>query len=516
MGQGKLRKVGRFTFMAVVAASAWSCSSEPGQKPAASRSDVESDSGKIGLSLMPVSGVIINTVSYKVTRGVAGPLVKSGSVPVPGLDASFSFGLSLPTGTGYVLSLEAVSVDGKVVCAGSAGPFDILANQTAQITPTLTCVDISTGQTLIDVDVVTTACPDITFDYVLATPSAANVGQTISLFSSAVSASATPLTYSWQIAAPAVGSFTNPLLKDAQLKCNADGQNVVVKVTASNGECTKSLSTKVSCANVLCGDGVVGPEESCDKALDPTCPADCIIECGDGIVEGTETCEPPNGVTCSATCSLIPIVCGDGVLSPGEICDWSANPTGAPAGVPCESTCMIAPIVHCGDGFIGAGETCDPLTPYTVDDCGGPWGPATAPAGGGRDNDCTPITPAACLSCENASECAELVGTALLSGNATEGPAQGVSRKALYNEVLDCVHDTHCASGLIVDCYCGTVSSSQCDAGNGNGACRASIERGVETTNPSDVQARLTNLTLGGGLAMARVACDQNNCTQCL
>jgi hypothetical protein len=508
---GKIALIALTTAVAGVAMVG--CSGDNSSKKTDGGQVADGKQGGLGLNLQPVSGVLVNVVSYKVTQGAAGAVVKAGNLSVPGNESTFSFGVPLPVGTGYVLSLEAVSVDGKVTCAGSAGPFNILANQSSDITPTLTCTDISTGQPIVDVNVVTTACPDITFDYVIATPSHADVGKTIALFSNAVSASATALKYSWQIATPAVGSFANPLLKDPVLTCNNQGENVVVTVTADNNECTKSLTTKISCANVLCGNGVLDPGESCDKALDATCPTDCKIECGDGVIEGSEACEPPNTASCKADCSVRVAECLDGFLTAPEQCD----PTAGSAN--CDQTCKpVAGPAVCGNGQVEAGETCDngAAGNYVIADCGGAWGPQTAIAEGGRTDDCNVITPAACLACENGSECAELVGTALLSGNAAEGPAVGTSRAALYNEVLDCVRDTHCATGLIVDCYCGTASSAACDAGNGNGACRTQIERGVETVNPSDVQARLTNLTLGGGLAMARVACDQNNCGQCL
>lgn len=512
---------GKFALIALTTAVAGGamvgCSGDNSSKKTDGGEIADGKRGELGLNLQPVSGVVVNVVSYRVTKGAT--VVKSGNIPVPGNETNFSFGVPLPVGTDYVLSLEAVSVDGKVTCAGSAGPFNIIANQSVDITPTLSCTDITTGQPIIDVDVVTTACPDITFDYVIATPRSQDVGKSIALYSNAVSASATALSYSWQIATASVGTFTNGALKDATLNCAGEGNNVLVTVTADNGECTKSLSTKISCANVLCGNGTVDPGETCDKAIDPTCPADCTQVCGDGIVEGTETCEPANTNVCTATCTARPIECNDGWLSPGEACDPSVTPSGAPAGTTCSSTCAVIEPARCGDGILQAGETCDngpTASNYAISNCGGSWGPESALAEGGRVNDCNVITPAACLACETASECSELISTSLLSGNAVEGPAVGTSRAALYNEVLDCVRDTHCATGLVVDCYCGTASGAQCDAGNGNGVCRAVIERGVETTNPADVQARLTNVTLGGGLALARVQCDQNNCTQCL
>lgn len=516
-------KVALFALTTAVAGVAMvGCSgSDVASKKTPSGEVADGKTGDIGLNLQPVSGVLVNVISYKVTQGAGGAVVKSGNIPVPGTGADFSFGTPLPVGTGYMLSLDAVSVDGKATCAGGAGPFNVVANQAVDVTPVLTCTDITTGQQIVDVDVETTACPDISFDYVVATPKGQDVGKKISVLSNAVSASATALSYSWKIATPAVGSFANALVKDTELTCNNQGENVLVTITATNGECSKSLSTKVSCANVLCGNGTVDPGETCDKQNDPTCPADCTQVCGDGVLEGTEVCEPAGTAVCGSDCKPRTSVCGDGFFtpSPTEECDNSATPNGAPAGKTCTADCKIdtSSPAACGNGTVEAGETCDGAgTAYATADCGFVWGPDTAVNHGGRDSQCKPISSAACTACETASECAELISTSGLTANAAEGPAVGTPRARLYNEVLDCVRDTHCAAGLPIDCYCGTASGPACDAGNGNGVCRTAIERGLETTNPADINARLTNLTLGGGLALARVSCDQAACTECL
>jgi hypothetical protein len=495
---------------AMASAVTMGCSSDVDSNKSGETASDGERRGEVGLTLQPVSGVIINTVAYSVTQGMGGAVVKSGSLPVPGTGADFSFGVPLPVGTGYFLTLSGATADGKVTCAGGFGPFNITANTSVDITPVLTCTDITTGQPIVLVDVETTACPDISFDYVVATPKTADVGETISVLSNAVSASALPLTYQWALSTPAMGSFTPPNAKDASLACAAAGDGVTVTVTASNGECSKSISTKVSCANVLCGNGVVDAGETCDTAITATCPADCTQVCGDGSVEGTETCEPPNTAACTATCTTRAPACGDGFVNGTEACDPSATPTGAPAGATCNADCTVNAPASCGDGVVQAGETCDNAggNNYAIANCGDIWGGPTD----GAANDCSPITSAACATCETGSECAELMDPSIVTGSAVEGPATGTPRVELYYKTLDCVRDTACAVGNVLDCYCGTVSSAQCDAGNGNGVCKAVIEQGLETTNPTEISNRLSNVTLGGGLALARVACDKNNC----
>lgn len=171
----------------------------------------------------------------------------------------------------------------------------------------------------------------------------------------------------------------------------------------------------------------------------------------------------------------------------------------------------------CGNGKVEGDELCDHPSGnnYLEDDCGDVWGTGSGETG--AESACLEITPAGCALCEQMTECEELTHPDILGGGAAvEGPATGVKRVALHNEVLDCVRDTNCAANTPLDCYCGTVSSAQCDAGSGNGLCKIPIERGLETTNPTEISNRLSNVTLGGGLALARVACDLNNCVdQC-
>jgi len=79
------------------------------------------------------------------------------------------------------------------------------------------------------------------------------------------------------------------------------------------------------------------------------------IICGNGVVDPGETCDPlggqwpPNGNPCRETCTY----CGDGIPNNGEQCDdGNANNNDG-----CTNICML-PV--CGDSFIGPGETCDP------------------------------------------------------------------------------------------------------------------------------------------------------------
>jgi hypothetical protein len=512
------RKAAFFALIATAAGvSSVACSSNPAPDGSGEGAG-DGRLGRVGLTLQPVSGVIISSVSYSVTQGQSGAVVTSGSLPVPGAGADLSFGVPLPVGTGYFLTLSGATADGQVTCAGGFGPFNITANATIDITPMLTCTDITTGQPVASVDVSTTACPDVTFDYVVATPSSAVVGQQMGLLSNAVSASGKLLSYQWSASSPGIGVIIPANAKDASLECASAGGTLIATVTASNGECSKSLSTTVTChSGGGCGNGVVDRGETCDVALEPSCPADCVHVCGDGVVEAGESCEPPNTAACGDTCQMREPICGDGFINGSEPCDIAALPTGAPAGRTCENlggVCQLAfPIglSLCGNGIAEFDDTCDNPggNNYAIANCGDVWGSGTLD---GAANDCSPITSATCARCEASSECAELMDPSFLAGSAVAGPALGTPRSELYFKTLDCVRDTTCAVANVYDCYCGSVSSEQCDAGGGNGACKTIIEQGLETTNPIEIAMHFSNVTLGAGLALSRVACDQLNC----
>jgi hypothetical protein len=88
----------------------------------------------------------------------------------------------------------------------------------------------------------------------------------------------------------------------------------------------------------------------------------------------------------------------------------------------------------------------------------------------------------------------------------------------MCNEVLDCVRDSGCATGgnAPVKCYCGTANATDCQNGLANGACKAELERGLETVTFGQITQRLKNVSFGGGIAMARIDCEQTVCkTEC-
>jgi hypothetical protein len=155
---------------------------------------------------------------------------------------------------------------------------------------------------------------------------------------------------------------------------------------------------------------------------------------------------------------------------------------------------------------------------------GGSDGATAGDAGGGTGISASRrATIAACEACEK-SQCSLTSPTASddygsatggidfyalcfdTPGNATQGPAMGVSLAQLCEAVLDCVHLTGCAvtsTGLStsnsrvknLDCYCGAdVSAGACmSPGNANGPCKTAIENAAGTVDPQKITANYTN-----------------------
>lgn len=499
-------KIGMLALLATAAGAVGVGCSSSQTATTGSANSADGPQGSVGLSLVPVSGVTLNSVHYIVTNTSQAGNVAEGDLPTPGTAKDFTFGLPLPVGTNYTISLSAVSVENPAVtCAGAFGTFNVTANASSAFTLTLACHDNTTGQAIGTVGVTTDACPRIVFDYAVATPASALIGSTIAVAGKAHDLDGKTLTYAWKIATPANGTFAPVTAASSVFTCAAAGNNQVVTVTANNGECSKSLTTYVSCTSATCGNGVIDTAlgETCDTALTPlTCPSNCMSHCGNGIVETpAETCEPPNTATCGTTCLARTPVCGDGFLTSPEVCDGTNFPAGTPAGSTCSADCKTitspAPAV-CGNGIVEAGEVCDA-------------------SDGTCNNTCTAkVSNATCVTCENNGTCSDFVANC--SG---PGGAFTAAQSTQCNAVLSCIESSNCFDGtgtLGGTCYCGSLALSDCQAapfdltkaGAPNGPCAAVIQAGLPgITSNSAVLGGLTASAKPAGAAMQRLNCDK-------
>jgi hypothetical protein len=529
--------VGKFGMLALLAAvgglAVQGCSSDI-VSSSPSHGAGEGDSGQVSLNLVPVAGITVNSVNYVVTGtpAIPGTPLPSGVLPTPGTSNNFTFGIPVPVGTGYTLSLTAVSAEtgDDITCTGSHGPFDVTPNTSTGFPMTLTCVDNSNGQLVATVDVKTNACPRLIPDYASAIPGSANVGSNIALNALGHDLDGKVVTYAWSIAAAdaAVGSFVNATSQAATFTCNGPGDAKAVTVTLSNGECTKPLITTVTCKSLTCGNGALDAGEDCDFAIPAAspggspagttfgCPNDCKVACGDGVLEApTEECElnggPPTG-TCTAQCRTRIPTCGDGFINGTDVCDGLALPPGSPLGTTCKADCSGVNVLSCGDGIVstGVGEECElPATTLCSDDC-------------------QSVGSQGCTDCEAGSACAPFAQACINSLGIT-APADATVitqlatpalRTTACFDVQECITDTNCGDGVntFTSCFCGALTTAQCsaapDSGAGApaGACAAKIKAGMGAgaTN-AQILARFTNRNYPSGAGINRYNCQKNN-----
>ena len=106
--------------------------------------------------------------------------------------------------------------------------------------------------------------------------------------------------------------------------------------------------------------------------------------------------------------------------------------------------------------------------------------------------------------------------------NATNGPAAGTPKTTLCQQLLECIHQTNCTGGAVVDnqsqCYCGAgVPFSQCIVPGfvPSGACATQVANALESTLFMTSSGYYKDRCLANGAAFEIYDfCDQNCCVQ--
>jgi hypothetical protein len=459
--------------------------------------------GMLSLALTLPTGVTISSVSYTIhsAQPTSPPADKNGSINTSNSMATASVETSYPASTADTVSLTATTSDGEP-CTGTSSQFAVVSNGQALVGVTLTCglltPDGGAGSVRVNATIVDNSdiCPVLNAWSV--SPLTTGRTGTIDVSSMASDGNAgDTLTYKWTASpAPATDPFTNSNAAATTFNCPTPtpfALTITVDDHHMPTNCRAARTVNVACG--LCGNGVIDPGEQCDSAaqfLNNCCdPTTCQIipdcgGCGNGIVSPGEqcdsaaafannTCAGPAGVTVDnvpgpgthviPACQNIPIVCGNGLVQPGEQCD--AGPTGGPM---CSTSCII--ITTC--------LTCE----QTGMACLATQVTATSPFG------CAGLTAAAQTSCNNLHTCLD------------QNP--------------NCSNPANVAppSTDPTACFCGALDAATCAgtaAASINGPCAASyfaVYGGVSTANRDSILGDFFNKATATGMADNLYSCD--------
>jgi alpha-tubulin suppressor-like RCC1 family protein len=181
--------------------------------------------GTVSLALTLTGGVTIDTVEWVVSDAV-GSAVEQGTFS----DHSLSFQIGgIPAGMHYSVSIAGAANDGSVTCAGAAS-FDIVADSTTQVVLPLQCVTPEPDSGSLSVEAVATNCA--TLDSVSATAIGAEVGESISLISTASGPAPRYLTYAWS--APSGTFAPSSSYESPNFTCTQVG-DVAITLTVADG-----------------------------------------------------------------------------------------------------------------------------------------------------------------------------------------------------------------------------------------------------------------------------------------
>jgi hypothetical protein len=507
---------------AVATASVVACSGQHAS-PTTQGTGSDSQTGSISYQYTLPGGEQINTVSYTLTNGVN---TYTGTINVGGSSViTFVVG-GVASGSGYVLTLNATTADGAVSCTGASAPFSVSDRATTSVNVNLVC----TSNTAFDAGSVTVGtetsnCP--VWNTIVANPSSAFNGQSVTLNAAAQGPNEGALTFTWTTTGNATITNNVSVIQPgdagatdtATFTCPATGGEIdTVTLTVSDGplpmggSCPPSYTTgtvQITCGSPPCQNPQVGIGH---VASPNTATGSCSAFPGE---TNTGTLKDSSGDFC---CSLIPCLnVGTGVeatpnTSAGTCPSGSVNNLKDSSGNFCCGPilpCTTANQTGCVQCQGSTGGACSPTEQSIVAaDVAAKRSTAAGPSGA---NSCyTCLYNGGCLDDtlgDTNHECGDLPAA-----------AQGACATT-----LGCLITSKCAATAVSACYCGTAGVATACQGNPapgpiNGACDTQIAAGLgfPVTDGTDNTKHLTDTTLASGMADQIFQCAlSNSCAMC-
>jgi cysteine-rich repeat protein len=252
-------------------------------------------------------------------------------------------------------------------------------------------------------------------------------------------------------------------------------------------------------------DGGVGIETDPPSTVDASGVPIDVAESGSGAVQpdAADVSAPMDVADTSSDISAVDTfrVRDGAVVRDGLIID----PSDAPGDTNGDGFIDVGPPTVCGDKKVEGKEQCDDGNTLNGDGC-------SALCTDQKTCDecmalnCPDVYPDVWPLCES------------VKGNAMKGEAAGRPRKDLCQETYTCLLRSQCVNWGNRDinpCYCGTIDSAACLAGQTpNGSCRTEIENGMETTDVSVLLPNMGNPMFAAGAAVRARICGQHLCNQ--
>ncbi|MBW2629671.1 MAG: hypothetical protein JRE45_18935 [Deltaproteobacteria bacterium] len=228
----------------------------------------ETSAGSLLLQLELAAGVEISEVRWEISGGDMEPMAGVIDTSAPGATASVEvFGLR--PGQGYLVALEAMTIDPEVACGGDAF-FDVEAGASTEVMVMLNCKPPERfGGVRVNGEL--NVCPELT--KVVVSPLQTSIGDEITLSATAFDPEGDPITFFWFGGGGEIADSSAP---STTYTCERVGEHVIyVGIRDDSFACIDQYwSVEVKCVH---GDPAfemcAPPERQCsDSGLFPTRP----------------------------------------------------------------------------------------------------------------------------------------------------------------------------------------------------------------------------------------------------
>jgi hypothetical protein len=372
--------------------------------------------GSLSLELVLADGVVINTVSWRITGGDMEPMSGEIDTSAPGSTASIEV-YGLPPGDDYGVTLEATSVDREVNCKGSAA-FAVATGVATEVMVMLNC-KIPSGTGAVRVNGKVNICAQLY--KVVVSPLQTSVGNDIDLSSMGEDVENDAIRYRWTGTG---GTIADALAAATTYTCEEAGpQTITITVSDDDFEhCMDDWTVPVTCVDAdLCDEVDCNDDNECtDDECDPTSGA-----CTNAPVDDGAACDGGAGSCSSGECIPIDLCeeadCDDGNECTDDLCDpadGSCNNEAVDDGTACDdgagacSSGVCVPVdlcegVDCDDDNECTNDLCDPADASCSNEAVDDGTACDGGAGTCVEGTCEEIDFCEDVSCPSDSECVE-------------------------------------------------------------------------------------------------------------